>query len=161
LPPGGRLRAGGRFQVGAESVASPLSPTFLVIIFKLAARGARRALAGRGPVSSLPPAGHAWVAGRFQVCAQSVAGATDGCGFQSLSPSLPQSSLPHSLSPLSLSPSVLSPSLPQSLFSSWQPGGRLRDASRFQVCRQPGTRGPGAVFKLALSQWLRLSPSLP
>jgi len=143
LPPGGRLLAAGRFQSGAESVALPLSLTPLVTVFKFAAR---RALAGRRPVSSWrsvsgvaslshslshyfrvcsqagacgPLAGFMFAAsrargarrGRFQVGAQSVAGATDGCGFQSLSPSL---------------------RVPQSLFSSWQPGGRLPAAGRFQ-----------------------------
>ena len=118
------MLAAGRFQVGAESVASPLSLTPLVIIFEFAAR---RALAGRWPVSFLPPAGHARAAGIFKLA------------------------LSQSLAPLTAVASSLSRSLPQSLFSSWPPGGRLWDASRFQVCRQPGTRGPLAGFKFAAS----------
>jgi len=76
LPPGGRLLAAGRFQSGAESVALPLSLTPLVTVFKFAAR---RALAGRGPVSSwrsvsgVASLSHS-LSHYFRVCSQAGAG---------------------------------------------------------------------------------------
>ena len=94
--------------------------------FKL---GGSQARAGRRPVKlqgAVRPVS-SWLRSRFQVGGAGLGRAT-------------------------LFQSFLQSPAPRRPDSSFRPVSHMRAAGRFQVCRQPGTRGSRAVFKLALSQ---------